>query len=64
MWQGEAKDFDDAISIYERQLKEKYRDDSGSRIERYEGEQAKRSKYGIWACRLFDNEKDAREAFG
>ena len=52
----EASSFDEAIIKYE-QL-------SNTKVDKYEGDNAKRSKYGIWGCRLFDNELDARKSFG
>ena len=56
IWEGQADSFDDAIIKYEQE--------ENVTVDRYTGDQAKRSKYGIWACRLFDNESQARQSFG
>jgi hypothetical protein len=56
IWEGDAIDFKDAIS--------KYKIEHPGSIDEYTGNNAKRSKYGIWGCRLFDNEAEARKSFG
>jgi len=60
----EADSFDAAVALYEA-------DHAGSVVERYGPESytpgtdmTKAPKYGIWACRFYDNEQDARKSFG
>lgn len=70
IWEGEAENFDDAVRQYtETQDPED--------VKRYgpipytrasftdeEAYQKRRSNWKIWGCALFDNETDARKAFG
>lgn len=50
-----AKNFDDAIALYAALGHERLDND---------GKKNDRGFYTIWGCRLFDNEADARKAFG
>ena len=52
---GIGETFDDAVRDYMSK-------NSKHGIE--EDENNKRSRWSIWACRLFDNETDARKSFG
>lgn len=62
---GAGNTFDEAVEDYmsktpehgiERNTRERYLTDRGY--------SERRSNWNIWACNLFDNEDDAREAFG
>lgn len=49
-----ALDFDDAIKIFKER-------NPNTTVDNYDGPNAERSKYGIFGCRLFDNEQSANE---
>lgn len=66
IWEGDALDFDDAIKKYNADkngvtLAEPYTRNSFDSEEAYLN---RRSNWKIWGCALFDNEVDARKAFG
>jgi hypothetical protein len=62
---GKGKTFDDAVRDYMNRtpghLIEPYTRESFISDEAYEN---RRSNWKIWGCALFDNETDARKAFG
>ena len=64
----EAETFDEAVEEYNRTRDKKYTTAAEKNTrKRYISDEAyekRRSNWNIWACNLFDNERDARKSFG
>ncbi|KKN88732.1 hypothetical protein LCGC14_0246230 [marine sediment metagenome] len=60
----EADDFDEAVKKYMEENPGDVRINGRNRYPSDTAYENRPSKYNIWACNLFDNEADARKAFG
>lgn len=60
----EAESFDGAVAMFEAENPTTKVDHYGPGSYRPGTDMSKVPKYGIWACRFYDNEADARKSFG
>lgn len=63
--EGFGETFDDAVRDYmSKNPNHGIKENTMNRYVSNESYQSRRSNWHIWACELFDNETDARKAFG